>query len=298
MSDNASTPSAPVAEGQPAAEGQEAQPQGQAAPKPKAPQYRKFQIGGEEVALTDDDIKRDYQKWKGAEAKFREAAEAKQSVEKFMKALQEDPESVLADPRLPIDRKRLAEKWLVEQIEQELKVVDPRDQKLTEAERRLAEYERREAEAKQTKEQQARQAQVEQRRNALSNTLAEAMKDTPLAAHPETAAATLREMALYMRAAKERGENVTPQELVEHIHNGRFNQFYTLANQFEGDDLIEFLGEEVLNRIRKADLARLKASREQGQSWRADKSEAPARGSRPKRIDPATARDNARKMMK
>lgn len=271
----------------------------EATPKRKAPQYRKFKIGEEEVALSDDDIKRDYQKWKGADAKFREAAEAKKSVEQFMKALQEDPESVLSDPRLPIDRKKLAEKWLIKQIEEELAPPDPRDLKLSEYERKLKEYEEKENKEKQTAEQKELEAVRESRKSELAKTLNEAMKATHLSAHPESAAAVLREMAMYMRAAKERGEDVTPQELVEHIHNSRFNQLYTLAHQFEGEELIDFLGEEIVNRIRKADLNRIRSSRNSGDSFKTDTSDSYSSSSKKptQRLDGLAARALVRKKM-
>jgi hypothetical protein len=214
-----------------------------------------------------------------------------------MQRLQEDPEAVLSDKRLPIDKQKLAVKWLEEQIRTELNPQDPRDAKLSEAERRLKEYEDRDRQAAEAKEKQAYEAAKEQRKTAIAQTLRQAMEATQLSAHPESAAATLREMAMYMRAAKERGEDVTPEELVEHVHNSRFHQLYTLAHQFEGDQLIDFLGEEIVNRIRKADLARLKAKREPQATY---KSEAwtTSQGTKPtKKMDGWEAREHARKML-
>jgi hypothetical protein len=263
----AANPSTDSAEGQ-TAEGQE--PKQQVAPKKKAPSYRKYQVGNEEVNLSDEDISREYSKWKGGDKALREANQGKQSVEAFMKALIENPEEVLNDPRISFDRKKLAEKWLVKQIEAELNPPDPRDAKLSAAEKRLKEFEERDANEVKSKEETAYKAELENRKTAISQTLSEAMQATQLSAHPESAAAVLREMALYMRAAKERGEEVSPDELVEHVHNSRFKQMYTLANQFEGEELIEFLGEEVVKRLRKADLARLKAGRDNGQSHKSE----------------------------
>lgn len=269
-------------------------PEGSAAPK--APKIRKFKDGDEEFALSDEDIVRERKKWKGADTKFREAAEAKKSVEAFMRKLEEDPEAVLNDPRLPIDRKKLAEKWLVKQLESELNPPDPRDAKLSEAERKLKEYEEKEAKAKADVEAKEYEAAREQRKAKLSETLGEAMKATHLSAHPESAAGVLREMAMYMRAARERGEEVTPQELVEHVHSTRFNQLYTLAHQFEGEQLIEFLGEEIVTRIRKADLAKLRAKREQGQSHRTEPQERAKSDKRPPRMDAIQAKKHAQKL--
>lgn len=265
--------------------------------KKKLPQLRKYKIGNEEVALSDEDIARDYSKWKGGDKALREAAEARKSIEGFWEALQKDPEAVLNDPRLPLDRKKLAEKWLVKQIEEELNPPDPRDAKLTEAEKRIKEYEDREKAEKEAKEAAEYEAAKEQRKLAISETLHKAMQSTQLSKHPESAAAVLREMAMYMRVAKERGEEVTPEQLVEHVHNTRFHQMYTLSHQFEGEELIEFLGEEIVNRIRRADLARIKAKREPQATHKDDDWQPASKTKNTDRMDSYSAAQHARKII-
>jgi hypothetical protein len=267
MSDEATTTAAPVVETTESTESTEGNTEGEAAPKPaepkkKVPAYRKYKVGNEEVSLTDEDIARDYSKWRGADAKARETAEARKSMEAFFERLVADPEAVLSDPRLTIDRKKLAEKWLVQQVEQEINPPDPRDEKLSAAEKKLKEYQDKEKAAQDTAEKTERDAVIAKRRTDIGNVLREAGKLTPLSASPEHEAALIREMAMYMRAAKERGDEPTAVEIAEHIHNQRFQQFYTLAHQFEGPELIDFLGDEIVNRIRKADLARLRGARE------------------------------------
>lgn len=293
MSDQApvSAPAAPANEGgDPAAQGDEQQ----AAPKAKAkvPSYRQIKVGNETISLSDEDIARDYGKWKGADAKFRENAAAQKQIDAFREAFTNDPEKVLSDPRIPKDvRKKLAEKWLVSSIEEELTPADPRDAKLSEAERRLKEYEERDENDRLTKEETAQQAKVQQHTTRLADTIRKAGQMSHLSADPQSEAGLVREMAMYMRAAAEQGETVTPEQLVEHIHGQRFQQFYALANTFEGDDLIEFLGEGVVGKLRKADLARLKKSRDGGQSHRSGNGEQrrESNGSR-ETIDPSDLR--------
>jgi uncharacterized protein YeaO (DUF488 family) len=268
-------------------------------PKPKKPNFRKYKIGNEEISLSDDDIARDYSKWKGSDKAFREASEAKKATEAFMKALKEDPEKILNDGRIPIDKRKLAEKWLLEEIEKEMNPADPRDAKLSDAEKRLKEYQDREEAELKAKEEQEYESVKEQRKSEILKVLSQAMQATHLSKDPESAASVLREMAIYMRAAKERGEDVTPDELVEHIHNQRFGQFYNLAHKFDGDELIEFLGEEIVNRIRKSDLARLRAGRGEGnpQSHKNDSWTPPKPASTPKRMSGLDAREHANKIL-
>lgn len=274
-------------------EGSESKPSS----KPKQPKMRKIVVDGKEEHVDEEQVFKDYQKYRSADQKFREAAQAKKATEEFLEALKKDPEKILSDKRLSLDKKKLAEKWLMEAIEAEMNPTDPRDEKLSAAEKKLKEYEEKERQAKEEAEKSEYQRVVEQRKADISKTLHQAMQATHLSKNPESAAAVLREMALYMRTAREQGEEVTPEELVEHIHNQRFQQFYSLAHEFEGDELIEFLGDEIVGRIRRADLARLKASRSQPEQQHKDESPAAKVKKEPKKMDPWEAKEYANKII-
>ena len=205
-------------------------------------------------------------KWKGANRKFKEAAEMRKSTQAFMEQLKADPEKLLSDPRLPIDRAKLAEKWLKELIEREssgeyLPPDTPAGKRLSELEKQIAEYKQKELEQHRSKEDQEFNQQVEKRRAELSETLSKAMEATVLSKNPETAAATLREMALYMRSAKENGIDVTPEELAAHVENKRYKEYHSLVNGFDGEELVAFLGKDIVNKIRKYDLSKLMEKR-------------------------------------
>lgn len=278
----------------------EGQEQQLSAPKPKKPNIKKYKIGDEEIALSDDDIVKNFQKWKGSDKAFREASEMRKSAEQFYKDLQENPEKVLNDPKIPLDKRKLAEKWLMESIEQEMNPTDPRDARMKALEDKIAEYENEKQSKAQEEEEKRYLEAKEQRKSEISKILSEAMNKTILSKHPETKASTLREMAMYMRICRERGEDVTADDIVDHIHNSKFNQFYTLANQFEGDELIDMLGEDVLKKIRKADLAKLRASRgqqisEQPQSFRNENRSSQAK--EPKKMDGWEAKERANKLL-
>lgn len=263
--------------------GDESQQQQRKKPTPK---MRKIKVNEREEYVDEDQVFRDYQKYRGSEEKMREAARMRENAEQFFHTLMNDPDAIFRDPRLAKHKRALLEKWAPEIYEEDTREIDPREQELRALKERLEKYEQQEKQTKEQKIEAEKRQFIESRKTEISTTLAEAMKATHLSAHPESAAAVLREMAVYMRAAKERGETVTPEELVEHVHRNRFTQMYTLAHQYEGDDLIEFLGDEIVNRIRRADLARLKKSREiPVQSWKSDNSQSQPRGQE-KFIDP------------
>jgi hypothetical protein len=228
-------------------------------PKRKPTKWLTVKVDGKEERVSEDELLKNYSKFKAADSRFQEASKAKQSVEAFMKALQDDPEKVLSDPNLPIDRAKLAEKWLYDKIQAELTPVDPNQAKIREYEEKLKAYQAKEEQEKLTIKEQEFQATVAKRKEELGNMFSEAMKQSSLSKNPETAAATLREMALYYRAAKAQGETPTPEELAAHVEQKYFKGMYELANTLEGEDLVKFLGDQIVKKIRSYDLNRLKA---------------------------------------
>lgn len=166
------------------------------------------------------------------------------------------------DPRLPIDLKEFAMEILTQKVEEEIKYADPRDRRIAELEAKENERLAKDREVEETAQEQQKRQFTEQRKEVLANVLSEAMELSPLSKHPETAAATLREMALHMRLCKDAGYAVTPQELAKHVESKNLGSMRNLAKTLKGEDLINFFGEEVVTEIRRADLSRIKKSRE------------------------------------
>lgn len=261
-------------------------------PKPKkpAPKMRKIKVGGREEYVDEDKVFRDYQKYRGGDQRLREAAQKEQENQKMRAQLEEDPEEFFRNnPNLSAKKKELAHKWMLEDLEEKFVEVDPRDKRLSEQERRIKEFEDRDKEKAENEKLTEKQKFVETRKTALSETLHEAMQASHLSAHPESAAATLREMVVYLRAAKEQGEEVDVNDLVQHLHSSRFHQMYTLAHQYQGEELCEFLGDVIVDRIMKAKLQKLRSGRGQGmQTHRNEKKESPS--SKRKFINPSDVR--------
>lgn len=242
-------------------------------PAPREPK-RFFEVDGERV--DEDTVKRDLKKWRGADGKFREASEMRREHEEFLK----DPENYLNNRKLPLDKRKIAEKWLRESIEEEL--MDPREREYRAKEQELSSYKQREEQAKAEQEQKQQDAFRSERREILAKTLGDAMALSPLSKDPEVASETLREMAMYMRICREQGHSPDAKEIAEHVQGRRLKSYGAVANQMEGDELISFLGEAIVSKMRKADLARLRAEREkpdtvQSQDWTSNSSQPQSR---------------------
>jgi hypothetical protein len=222
----------------------------------------KAKVNGREVDVYEDDVLRDYQKYLSADEKLREAAKQRKEIAEFQHLLMTDPKKILMDPRLPIDLKEFAMEILTQKIDEEIKYADPRDREIDDLRKKIEARENQDREVEETKAEQEKRQLVEQRREVIANTLSKAMELSPLSKEPEVAAQTLREMALHMRLCKDAGYDVSPEELASHVEKKNIKTYHTLANKLEGDDLISFLGEDIVQKIRRADLSRIKKARE------------------------------------
>lgn len=266
--------------------------------EPLKPSLKKVKIDGREELVDEDELIRSYSKSKAAEAKFREAAELDKQIKAFTEAFEKDPLSVLKNKNLPIDRKALGERLLLESLEEEM--MDPRDRKLKEYEAKLSEAEKAQKQIEEQRKAYEFEQKKELKRQEISGVIQKALEMTPLSKEPETAGLAMRDMAMMMRIAADRGLQVSPEEMAAQVNLKYQKSMYSLANTLEGEDLIGFLGEEVVKKIRKADLARLKANTQQTQTHKDENwdPESQARSSKERRtMTPYEAREQARKML-
>lgn len=243
------------------------------------PKMRKVKVNGREEVVDEDTVFRDYQKYQAANELFQQANMSKKQVTEFVKALQENPEEVLRNPQLGINRRELAEKWLREEIEAEL--IDPKDRRLAELEAENSGYKSKEEEKRQTREAEEHQARVAEHRQQISTDLEKAMEATVL----KKDESTLREMAAVMRMAIEQGIDVSPEEIARHVETRKLNNFIQVAQRLDGEQLLEFLGQEVTNKIRKADLAKLRGPAKDDLSPLAPKPSTSTREKAPRTMD-------------
>ena len=71
------------------------------------------------------------------------------------------------------------------------------------------------------------------------------------------------------------------------MHTSRLTGYHTLANSLEGEELIDFLGKDVIKKIRRADLKRLKGTASSDKPT--TKAPAKSRQKKGKAVDPYEA---------
>lgn len=288
------TSEAPVTETPAPVEGTDEASQGEKLkdekPKQEKPskRYLKVKVNGKEVEVDEDTLIRDYSKYTSADEKFREAAKLTKSTEAFLKALKENPEAVLSDPRLALKKKEIAEKWLREAIEAELET--PEAKASRERDEELKRYKAKEQEEITRKEQEEYQKVVNQKREEIAKVLGQAMELSPLSKDPDTQAETLREMAVYLRACKAQGYDATPEDIAAHVLKQKINTLSKLAESLDVGDLVTAFGDSFINKIRRHDLEHLQKRRQKPAPETVDKWEPSNYPPKREFIDPYTAR--------
>ena len=218
----------------------------------------KLKVDGAEVeydASDEEKVIRDLQKAHAADKRMNEASMTRKQAERFIELLKTNPRAVLEHPSLGVDLKGLAEKivWDSMQTAAKKAAQSPedvqREAEKAELERLRAEDAKRKADAKQAEKDELKE---KYRKDWSTKFQAELAK----AGVPKTDW-TLTRMAAYMRQALAKGHtHVQPADVVDFVREDWQAAQREMFASLEGDDLINTLGEEVAEKVRKAQLAR------------------------------------------
>lgn len=227
------------------------QPTAQETPAPN-PNLHKVKIDGAELEVPYEELVSGYQTRKASDKAFREGAEIRKQAEQLVQLLKSDPISVLADPRLGLDVRKIAEEYLAAQIGDEL--MDPKERELRDL-KKWREAREKEDNEKLTRAQQEENDRLTQEHiGSYSNGIIEALESSQL---PKNATCVKR-MAYYMHEGLKRGLELSPKDVVGLVREDFENDFRSLYGSADGEVLLGLLGEEGANKIRKHDLSRLK----------------------------------------
>jgi dUTPase len=238
---------------------QSAAPEVKKAPEAKkpveAPKKFKLKVDGAEEEYDEQTLLKLAQLGKASDKRFQEASKLRKQAEDFLSQLK-DPNSlrqVLANPAIGVDIKKFAEDYLLEEMEKAQ--LSPEQLKIKEYEAKLKTIEdERKSEAE--KAQAAKQKQLEEHyAQEFQQKIIDAFQATNIPKNSET----MSRMIKYMSLAVEHGMDLPAQNIAKIVENEYRGWVKTVTSNQDGEGLLAFLGDEVANKIRKADLARLKA---------------------------------------
>lgn len=217
----------------------------------------KLKVNGKDVELDEPEVIRRAQLASAADEKFREAAQTRRQMEEFMAELQSNPLAVLTHPELGINFRELAETYLAGEFQREL--MDPKDRELQDLRSFKEKQEAQLQEAELMKQQQAQQAHMQQLQQKAAREYDQQITDVLRQSNLPKTPGTIKRVAEVMYNALEKGYEIDVNTAVDMVRESYSTDLQSLVGGMEGEGLVKFFGEELLKKIRKHDLAQLKA---------------------------------------
>lgn len=218
----------------------------------------KLKVDGKESVATVEQLIRDRQKYEAANKRFQEAKELYAKGEMSQKQLKEfigymKNNTGEALKHLGIDPRQFAENLLMDAIKYEQ--MSPEQRELIEAKKKLSTYEN-EAKSRQEQEKRAEfQKQVEVERKRYDQEFSKALQAADIEQDPYAVA----RLAQYMQAAIKSGRrDASPMDFVENLKQDFHKQSIGYLKRLSAEKLLESIPAEIIDKIRKADLARVK----------------------------------------
>lgn len=201
----------------------------------------------------DEEVLSYLQKAEASDSKFQEAAAVRKAAIQFIDDLKKNPRKVLSDPNIGVDLKKFAEEIMNETLQEMEKSPEQREreklQKELEALRKEKEDEKKSWEEKEFTRMQA------EHEKQLETDISAALDIGGLPKTPRT----VKAMAEMMMIALENGIDLSPADIAPIVKNTTLTEFKEVVGSLSDDQLEDFLGKEILGRLRKKNVAKAKA---------------------------------------
>lgn len=212
----------------------------------------KVKVDGVDQEVDEAELLRGYSHQKAANKKLQEGLAARKQAEQFLSMMKD--KSTLFDTiqKLGHDPRALAEEYLAQLLQDEM--MDPREKELRDARKKLQSFE--DIERKQKEEIARRHHEEMKKKYAAEYNLqfTKALQETGLPATKPMVA----EMAKYISRAAKTGYEITPSEAAKLVLEDVKQAQMRLIGDSDAETLLKLLGDDVANKIRQADVARLK----------------------------------------
>lgn len=209
-----------------------------------------------DIDMDDEEQVKSYlQRALASDEKFQEAATYRKQSEQLVEMLQKDPLSILRNPALGLDIRKLAEQVLLQDLEEQQK--SPEQRKIEEYEKKLKDYEgRMEKEEKDRKQAQLSEAQ-KRHETEIEDSMVKALQSNDIPAEPFF----IRRLADVWTSAIESGwEDATIEDIMPYVKHRMDNDFKSLLDKHRDPEKLEkLLGKDILNNYRKSSVAKVKA---------------------------------------
>lgn len=208
-----------------------------------------------EIDLSDEkELTRHMQMSKVAQKRMQESAKIKKEQMEFITQLKSNPEAVLNDPRLGLDFRKIAEDYLTKQLEEQM--LTPEEKKLRKAEEIIRE--REEADRKSREESEAQE--MNRLQNHYTDHYQKVIIDQLQSGGVPKTRSTVKRMQELLKKNIDLGLDLDPAQIAKLVQEDYRREIREMFEAQDEDSLLSMMGDTVSNKIRKADLKRLKAN--------------------------------------
>lgn len=234
-------------------------------PKPaaqSADDHYEIKVNDKTFKLTREELIKKAQLGYSAHERFEQSAQQKKQVDAILSTFRTNPVEALLNPALGLTKdqvRQAMEDWYTrEYIEPEK--LTPEQLRLRDAESKLRTYEEQEKQ-KQKEQQETQMAELTQRqREHVQNQITETLDKSGL---PKTKFIVSR-MAYWMRHNLSNGWDAPMEVIIDQVKRERQDMLSDLTTSTEMDTLVNYLGKDFVNKIRKWDLSQLRARKSGG----------------------------------
>jgi hypothetical protein len=212
----------------------------------------KVKIDGAESEVDEDELVRSYQLRKVSDKRLQEATQSRKQAEEFVNLLKNDPIKLLSDPRIGHDVKKLAEEYLMKELENEM--LSPEQRELKETKSKLKSYE-------DWKQEQEKAAITAQEQQVVSHYTQKYQQDIISALDKSglpRSESTVNRMINYMSQSLENGYGLEADDVVDLVKMDYIKDTKSLYQGVPDDVLLSILGDDIVKKVIKADLSRVR----------------------------------------
>lgn len=205
----------------------------------------------EEIDLNNEEqIKKELQLARAAKKRMAEASETKRRAMSIIKDYENNPEDLFR--KLGPKGHEIAEKILLEKIQSEM--MTPEQREVMEMKKKLQAYEENERKSKEEKENEIKASYEAKIAQDFQAKIIKAIDAAKLPKSPDV----VKRTAQLLKKNLDLGLELTVEDLAQEVKEEFKGGISSLIKDSEVDQLIELLGPEVMKKIRKYDLEKLK----------------------------------------
>ena len=270
---------------------QPANPMKEAAQEAQAARKYKVKVDGADMEVDEAELIRGYSHQKAANKILQEGKAARKQAEQFIAMMKDKGSLFDAIQKMGHDPRALAEEYLANLLQEEL--MDPRERELKQARAKLQAYDELERKQKEELQRQHHEQMKKKYADEYSQQFVKALQSTGL---PPTKP-MVAEMAKYISRSAKLGVEITADEAAKLVLEDVKAAQMRLIGDSDGETLLKLLGDDVANKIRKVDVARIKTPEQVLRSVPKEQQnpEPKERGTPNKRMSPAEWRAYNRK---